>query len=59
MDTNENIYNKSIGRNLTYRDGLAMSGVVGDFAGQKVGANYFQGSTPIEGVWATLDVTVV
>ena len=40
LDTNENVYNKSIGRKLTDRDGLAMSEVVGDFACQKVGATY-------------------
>ena len=59
LDTNENIYNKSIGRKLTYRNGIAMSEVVGDFTCQKVGATYFRGSTPIDGVWATSDVTVV
>ena len=36
-----------------------MSEVVGDFTSQKVGATYFRGSTPIDGVWATSDVTVV
>ena len=36
-----------------------MSEVVGDFTCQKVGATYFRGSTPIDGVWATSDVTVV
>ena len=33
--------------------------VVGEFTYKKVGATYFCGSTPIDGVWATLDVTVV
>ena len=59
LDTNEDIYNKSIGRILTEREGLAMSEVVGDFTCQKVGATYFRGTTPIDGVWATSDVTVV
>ena len=36
-----------------------MSEVVGEFTCQKVGATYFRGSTPIDGVWATSDVTVV
>ena len=30
LETNENIYNKGIGRNLSDRDGLSMSKVVGD-----------------------------
>ena len=59
LDTNEKIYSKSIGRKMTDRDGLSMSKVVGDFTYQKVGATYFRGSTPIDGVWATSDVTVV
>ena len=41
------------------REGLAMSEVVGGFTCQKVGATYFFGSTPIDGVWETSDVTVV
>ena len=36
-----------------------MSEVVGGFTCQKLGATYFRGSTPIDGIWATLDVTVV
>ena len=36
-----------------------MSEVVGYFTCQKVGATYFRGSTPIDGVWETSDVTVV
>ena len=36
-----------------------MSEVVGGFTCQKVGATYFRGSTPIDGVWVTSDVTVV
>ena len=36
-----------------------MSEVVGEFTCQKVGATYFFGSTPIDGVWATSDVKVV
>ena len=59
LDTNEDIYNKIIESNLTNRDGLAMSEVVGDFTCQKVGAAYLRGSNPIYGVWATSDVIVV
>ena len=36
-----------------------MSEVVGEFTCQKVRATLFCGSTPINGVWATSDVTVV
>ncbi len=58
LDANEDIYKKSIGRTLTDRDGLAMREVVGTATGKKVGATYFRGSKPIDGIWATSDVTV-
>jgi hypothetical protein len=41
LDTNENIYRKSIGRSLTDLDGLNMSEVVGDFTGRKLGPAFF------------------
>ncbi len=56
LDANEHIYKKSIGKALTDIDGLAMREVVGDFTHQPVGPTYFQGSTPINGVWATSDI---
>ena len=43
---------------MTDMEGLAMSEVVGGFTCQKVGATYICGSTPIDGVWETSDVTV-
>ena len=58
LDANEHIYKKSIGKALTDIGGLAMREVVGDFAHQPVGPTYFQGSTPINGVWETLDILV-
>ena len=33
--------------------------MVGEFTFQKVEATYFRGSTPIDGLWVTSDVTVV
>jgi hypothetical protein len=58
MDTNKNIYCKSIGRSLTNTDGLDMSKVVGDFTGKRIGPTFFRGSKPIDGVWATQDINV-
>ena len=58
MDVNEHIYNKSIGKELTDSDGLAMREVVGDFTQQPIGSTFFQGSKPIDGVWATSDISV-
>ncbi len=34
-----------------------MKEVVGDFTQKQIGTTYFRGSKPIDGVWATLDLT--
>jgi hypothetical protein len=36
-----------------------MSEVVGDFTGKKIGPIFFQGSKPIDGIWATPDLVVI
>eukprot|EP00956_Cyclotella_meneghiniana_P004926 scaffold6070_cov41-Cyclotella_meneghiniana.AAC.5 len=56
---NEDIYSKEIGRQLTAADGLGMNEVVGEYTGSKLGATYFRGTKPIDGVWATNDLQVV
>ncbi len=58
LDANEDIYKKSLGKSLTNIDGLAMKEMVGEFTKTPVGATFFRGSKPIDGVWATLDITV-
>ena len=58
LDANENIYSKSIGKALTNLEGLAMKEVVGTFTGRRVGPTYFRGSTPIDGIWATSDISI-
>jgi hypothetical protein len=58
LDANKHIYKKSIGKALTDINSLAMREVVGDFTRQPVGPTYFQGSKPIDGVWATSDILV-
>jgi hypothetical protein len=49
---------KSLGKSLADIDGLAMKEVVGEFTQIPVGSTFFQGSKPIDGVWATSDLTV-
>jgi hypothetical protein len=58
LDSNKDIYKKSLGKALTDIDGLAMKEVVGEFTQKPVGMTFFRGSKPIDGVWATLDITV-
>ncbi len=59
MDANENIYKKSIRKALTNKEGLNMVEVVGEFTGKKIGATFFWGSKPIDGIWATKDIGVM
>jgi len=58
MDANENTYRGSIGKALTDVNGLAMKEVVREYTNLDLGATYFQGSQPIDGIWATSDVII-
>jgi hypothetical protein len=35
-----------------------MKEIVGDFTGKAIGFTFFGGSKPIDGVWATSDITI-
>jgi hypothetical protein len=61
LDANEDIYLKrGIGAALTSTEegDLGMKEVVGEYTGKKVGATFFQGSKPIDGIWATCDIEI-
>ena len=58
LDANEHIYKKSVGKSMTNIEGLAMKEVVGAFTNQPVGPTFFRGSKPINGGWATLEISV-
>jgi hypothetical protein len=58
LDATKNIYRGELGRELTDLHGLGIKDVVGEFTARKLGATYFQGSVPIDAIWATSDVTV-
>jgi hypothetical protein len=58
LDANKNIYKKLIGKALMDIKGLVMKEVVGEFTRQPVGPTFFGGSKPIDGIWATSDITV-
>ena len=59
LDANEDIYLESIGRELSNLTGLGLQEVVSQFTGKRLGATFFRGSKPIDGVWATGDLEVV
>ena len=50
MDTNEDIYKKSIEKTLVSNKELCIGKAVGDFTGNKVGATFFRGKKQIDGV---------
>ena len=58
INANKNIYWGELGWQLTDLDGLGMKEVVGEFTAKQLGAMYFQGSEPIDGIWATGNLTV-
>ena len=58
LDTNGDIYRKKLGKALVETKELDMVEVVGNLTGQKVGATFFRGKDPIDGVWATPDVAI-
>ncbi len=58
IDANKNIYRGELGQQSTDLDGLGMKEVVGEFTAKQLGATYFQGSKPIDGIWATGNLTV-
>ncbi len=58
MDVNEHIYKKSIWRELTDPEGLAIQEVVGEFTQRPIGTTFFRGSKPIDGVWASSDIAI-
>jgi hypothetical protein len=58
MDANNNIYKGAIGTALTDINGLAMKEVILNATGKALGATYFRRSTPIDGIWATSDISI-
>jgi hypothetical protein len=58
LDAKKHIYKKLIGKALTDIESLAMKEVVGEFTRTPIGSTFFRGSKPIDGVWATSDITV-
>jgi hypothetical protein len=58
MDHNEHAYDGMLGRALSNREGLNLREVILDTTGVRTGATYFQGSHPIDGLWASADLDI-
>ena len=58
MDANEHIYKGKLGEMLTDREGLSMIEAVSESTGKHLGATFFRGRRPIDGVWHTRGIHV-
>ena len=58
MDHNENIYTDPLGKMLADPEGLAMKEAIYDFTEEKLGATFFRGFRPIDGLWVTQDIDI-
>jgi hypothetical protein len=58
MDHNEHAYDGMLGRALSDREGLNLREVILDTTGVQMGATYFRGSHPIDGLWASADLDI-
>lgn len=59
LNANENIFSKKLGKAMTDPEGLNLTEVVRIFADRPLGATYFRGCHPIDGVWASSGLSVV
>lgn len=58
MDVNRDIYRKSIGNALIGTDDLYMIEAVDIYTGQRIGATFFRGKKPVNGIWVTYAVFI-
>ncbi len=58
MDHNENVYDGALGKALSDRDGLNLNEVILTHTGSRTGTTFFQGSMPIDGLWASSDLDI-
>lgn len=59
MDMNDNIYTSGLGQDLVDPAGLGFNEVVQTTTGEQIEATYFQGSQPIDGIWASPDLEIL
>ncbi len=59
MNHNENVYDGALGKALSNREGLNLNEVILMHTGSQTGTMFFQGSMPIDGLWASsgLDIS--
>jgi hypothetical protein len=58
MDNNEHVYDSALGKALSDREGLNLSEVILKHTGLRTGTMFFQGSKPINGLWASSNLDI-
>jgi hypothetical protein len=58
MDHNEHVYDRTLGKALSNREGLNLQEVILKQTGIPTGATFFWGSHPIDGLWASDDLDI-
>ncbi len=58
MNHNEHIYDGPLGRALSDPGGLGLQEAVLQQTGRRMGAKFFRGSKPIDGLWVTSDIEI-
>ncbi len=58
MDHNEHVINGPLGKELGDRNGLDLQEAVVQHTGTSLGATFFQGSKPIDGIWVSNDLDI-
>jgi hypothetical protein len=58
MDRNEHVYNGSLCKALSNKEGLNLSEVILQHTGARTGATLFRGSKLIDGLWASSDLDI-
>ncbi len=58
MDHNKHVYNGTLGKTLSDREGLNLSKVILKHIGLQTGTAFFQGSKPIKGLWASSNLDI-
>jgi hypothetical protein len=58
MDHNEHVYDSTIGKTLSNKEGLNLYEVILHHTGERTGATFFRSSKSIDGLWASSDLEI-
>ncbi len=58
MDHNEDVINGQLGKALADKDGPDLQEAIMQHTGTSLGATFFRGSKPIDGLWVSNDLNI-